>query len=59
MSIESLPTLNACLNGTAFALVLSGWIAVKRGRVGLTRGLATGLWDRLLAGLLKAQEIFA
>lgn len=32
MSTRDLPTLNACLNATAFALLLAGWWLVRRGR---------------------------
>jgi uncharacterized membrane protein YozB (DUF420 family) len=32
VSTRDLPTLNACLNATAFALLLAGWWLVRRGR---------------------------
>lgn len=32
MSARDLPTLNACLNATAFALLLAGWWLIRRGR---------------------------
>ena len=32
MSTGDLPTLNACLNATAFALLVAGWWLIRRGR---------------------------
>ena len=33
MSVEDLPTLNACLNGISAVLIASGLVCVKRGKV--------------------------
>ena len=32
MTVQNLPALNACLNGTAAVFLLCGWIAIKRGK---------------------------
>jgi uncharacterized membrane protein YozB (DUF420 family) len=32
MTVQDLPTLNACLNSTALVLLLSGFAAIRRGR---------------------------
>jgi uncharacterized membrane protein YozB (DUF420 family) len=37
MALESLPALNACFNATSFALLLSGYLLIRRRRVGAHR----------------------
>ncbi len=46
----TLPALNACLNATAAAFLVSGWILIKRGRVEAHR--------RCMIGALAASTIF-
>ncbi len=42
MDIHSLPTLNACLNATAFIFLCSGWLAIKNNKKKLHRTLMIG-----------------
>lgn len=42
MTVDQLPTLNACLNAIATVLLLCGWLAIKRKRVNMHRSFMVG-----------------
>jgi len=39
VSVADLPIVNACLNAAATVLLSCGWVAIRRGRVRIHRGL--------------------
>lgn len=44
MSLHDLPTLNAALNATSAVLLTSGYLMIRRRRIGAHRALMIGAW---------------